>query len=91
MSNNVFGDIKDKRLIVAKGILFCFLGLLAIVFNLLVDNIYLRLFTALISIWAFCRFYYFLFYALERYVNPGLKYSGLFAIITSLFKKRQQL
>jgi hypothetical protein len=89
MSNNLFGDIKDKRLIVAKGILFCLLGLVAIAFNLLLENIYLRLFTAAISIWSFCRFYYFLFYALHNYVNPELKYSGLFAVMTSLLKKRK--
>ena len=28
-------------------------------------------------IWCFCRFYYFAFYVIERYVDPGYKFSGL--------------
>jgi hypothetical protein len=28
-------------------------------------------------IWSFCRAYYFSFYVLERYVDPGFKFAGL--------------
>ena len=33
------------------------------------------------AVWASCRFYYFLFYVLERYVDPRLRYSGVFSLL----------
>jgi hypothetical protein len=32
-----------------------------------------------ICIWSFCRFYYFAFYVIERYVDPSYRFSGLFS------------
>ena len=33
-----------------------------------------------IAVWSFCRFYYFGFYVLERYVDPVYKFSGLISM-----------
>lgn len=30
-----------------------------------------------IAIWSFCRFYYFVFYVIQHYVDPGFRYAGL--------------
>ena len=35
-------------------------------------------------VWSACRFYYFLFYVLEKYVNPELRYAGLVAFARGL-------
>jgi hypothetical protein len=40
-------------------------------------------------VWSSCRFYYFLFYVLEKYVDPGLRYAGLFALMAALWRKRR--
>ena len=37
-------------------------------------------------IWSFCRAYYFAFYVLERYVEPGFKFSGLGSLLAHLWK-----
>ena len=30
-----------------------------------------------VAIWAFCRAYYFAFYVIELYVDPGQRFAGL--------------
>ncbi len=40
----------------------------------------------LILIWASARSYYFLFYVLEKYVDPKLKYTGLIDLVKNLRK-----
>ena len=34
-----------------------------------------------IAVWAFCRAYYFAFYVVERYVDPGYRFSGLVSFL----------
>ena len=41
-----------------------------------------------IAVWAFCRAYYFAFYVVERYVDPGYRFSGLASFARYLWKKR---
>jgi hypothetical protein len=37
-----------------------------------------------ILVWSACRFYYFLFYVLEAYVDPTFKYAGILALLRAL-------
>lgn len=39
-------------------------------------------------VWAACRFYYFTFYALERYVDSSLRYAGIIALVRTILAKR---
>jgi hypothetical protein len=41
-----------------------------------------------LAIWSFCRLYYFAFYVIEKYVDPGYKFSGLFSFVKYLLKRR---
>ena len=70
-------DIKNPKILKAKGLLFLLLGLMAA--GLLLYEIFsLRvLFLLVVVIWAFCRFYYFAFYVLHHYVDSNFKYAGL--------------
>ena len=81
-------DLSSKRLIVAKGIMFFALaGITATL--LLLEAPSLRV-AALIAIlvWASCRSYYFLFYVLQRYVDPSLRYAGLLALLGQVSRNR---
>ena len=40
-------------------------------------------------VWAACRFYYFLFYVLERYVDPKLRYAGVVALLAAARRRRR--
>jgi hypothetical protein len=78
-------DLTDKRWIVAKGILFAFLALLAGSLQLLAGlPIYQELALLLICVWASCRFYYFLFHCLQAYVDPTLKSAGVMDLLGKL-------
>jgi hypothetical protein len=70
-------DIKSPRLLYVKGALVLLTGILA---GTLVISQAPSVWTALllsIAIWGFCRAYYFAFYVIEHYVDPGYKFSGL--------------
>ena len=59
-------DIKNRAVIWTKGFLFLGLGLLASVLLVLEAPSVKVLLLLLLSVWAFCRFYYFAFYVIQR-------------------------
>ena len=81
------GDITSSRLIIFKGFLFLFAGIVA-ASVLLGENFSIRTaFLLGVAIWCFCRFYYFAFYVLERYVDPSFKFSSLWAFGVYFWKR----
>jgi hypothetical protein len=81
-------DLNDPRLMYLKAWLFLAIGLLGITGILLIAPS-LRLAALLaITIWAFCRLYYFLFYVIERYIDPQYRFAGLGAAAAYLWQKR---
>ena len=42
-----------------------------------------------LAIWSFCRFYYFAFYVIEKYVDPSYKFSGLIDFAKYLVRRRK--
>jgi hypothetical protein len=70
-------DLKSPALIYAKGFLFLFAGCIAAAL-LLLEHPTLKAAALLgLAVWSFCRFYYFAFYVIEHYVDPGYKFAGL--------------
>jgi hypothetical protein len=43
----------------------------------------------ILALWCFCRAYYFAFYVIEHYVDPGYKFSGLFSFLKYLLTRRR--
>jgi hypothetical protein len=43
-----------------------------------------------ISIWCFCRFYYFAFYVIEHYVDPSFKFAGMWDFAVYFFRGRRK-
>lgn len=81
-------DITNLRWIKFKGILFLVVGLLS--FGRIVvehPEIKLVLFLTL-TVWCFCRFYYFAFYVIEHYVDPSYRFSGLWSFARYLFSRK---
>jgi hypothetical protein len=82
-------DLKNPKAIYAKGFLFLLAGLLAS-FILVLENPSLK--TALliaIAVWCFARFYYFAFYVIEHYVDPGFRFAGLWSFARYLMRRRE--
>lgn len=44
-----------------------------------------------LCVWAFCRAYYFAFYVIEKYVDPGFKFSGLGSVVRYLMGRKKPL
>ena len=83
-------DIKSPRILKAKGILFLLLGLMSATLLLMLAPDLKVAVLLVISVWAFCRFYYFAFYVLEHYADSSFKYAGLWDLVRYLLGKRKQ-
>ena len=81
-------DLTNPNWIKLKGILFLLIGVLASVL-LLLEHPGLKIAVLLaIAIWCFCRFYYFAFYVIEHYVDPGYRFSGLWSFARYLISRK---
>ena len=82
-------DIKNPRLLYAKGALFVLGGIMAVAL-ILAEQPSLKVGLLLgIAIWCFARAYYFAFYVIERYVDPSYKFAGLWSFVRYLFRSRK--
>ena len=81
-------DLSNPFWIKLKGLLFLFIGIAAAVLVFL-DSPTLKTGALLaVAIWGFCRFYYFAFYVIEKYVDPACKFSGLISFARYLLRRR---
>ena len=81
-------NIKNRKLLWLKGCLFLLIGVASSTL-LFFEAPTLRggLLLAL-TIWGFCRAYYFAFYVIERYIDPNYRFSGLISFIAYTLQKR---
>ncbi len=82
-------DITDPRLLYAKGCLFLVAGSLASALILAEQpSVWVAALLA-VAVWSFARAYYFAFYVVEHYADPGYKFAGLWAFARYLLAKRR--
>ena len=83
-------DLTNPVWIKLKGALFLGLGLLSSAL-LIFEHPELRVILLLaLSVWCFCRFYYFAFYVIEHYVDSGYRFSGLGSFLAYLWSRRRR-
>ena len=82
-------DIKTPWVIHAKGALFVLLGILAAVLLFAEVPTIKTAVLICITVWAFCRFYYYLFYVIDRYLGRDKPFSGLFDVVKFLLRGNQ--
>jgi uncharacterized RDD family membrane protein YckC len=84
-------DLTNPTLLYAKGALFLVTGLFAAVL-LLLEHPTLKVALLLaLSVWSFARAYYFAFYVVERYIDPGYRFAGLTSLARHLLRRRGRL
>jgi hypothetical protein len=83
------GDLKNPKLIYAKGVLFVILGILAGGALLLLHPGWREAALLAIAVWSFARAYYFAFYVIEHYIDPSFKFAGLGAFFVYLCRSRR--
>ncbi len=83
-------ELTNPGWIKLKGFLFLLIGIISLLL-LIFENPSLKIIVLLaITIWCFCRFYYFAFYVIEHYVDPGYRFSGLWSFVVYLVSKRNR-
>ncbi len=83
-------DLTSPRLMWIKAGLFAFLGGLAALL-LIVESPSLRTGVLLATcVWACCRAYYFAFYVVQHYADPGYRYAGLVDFARYAWRRRSQ-
>jgi len=82
-------DIQSPTLLKVKGGLFLFLGMFSGALLLLPQFSWQSLALLVLTIWSFCRAYYFCFYVLQHYVDPRFRYAGLGSALRFLIQRRR--
>jgi hypothetical protein len=77
-------DLTNPRWIKFKGFLFLLLGFFAAALILIEHPDWRMAMLLGVAIWSFCRFYYFAFYVIEKYVDPGFRFAGLSSFVRYL-------
>lgn len=70
-------DLRSPSAIWFKGGLFVVLGLLSAFLLIAQMQSFTSAILLLICVWSFCRAYYFAFYVIQHYVDPGFQFAGL--------------
>ncbi len=81
-------DIKNPKLIYFKGFLFLVTGFVSAALLLLLAPSFRVAILFAISVWCFCRFYYFAFYVIQHYVDADFRFSGLIDFIKYVISQR---
>jgi hypothetical protein len=82
-------ELTSPGWIIVKGILFLLLGLLSSALLILDHPASRAIALLLLTIWCFCRFYYFAFYVVEHYVDANYRFSGLLSLVRQVVSKRR--
>lgn len=83
------GDLKSAGWIYLKG--FLFLGILILsVALILVESFSWKLCGLLcLAVWSSARLYYFMFYVIEKYVDPSYKFAGILSFVRYLCQRNK--
>jgi hypothetical protein len=81
-------DIQNPKILYFKAGLFIITGLLASA-GILMAAPSIRVAALLaIAIWSFARAYYFAFYVIQHYADPGYRFAGLWSFFRYVTKRR---
>jgi hypothetical protein len=80
-------DLSNPFWIKLKGLLFLFIGIAAVVLLFLHNPTIKTAVLLAVAVWSCCRFYYFAFYVIEKYVDPAYKFSGLISFARYWFRR----
>lgn len=72
-------DIKSPTLLYLKGGMMLAVGVLASGLLIAEHSDWKTVVLLAIAVWGFCRAYYFAFYVIQQYIDPGYRYAGLIA------------
>lgn len=81
-------DINNPKLIYLKGILFLLILITSVNLILIKTKSWLIGLLLLLVIWSSARFYYFMFYVIEKYVDSNYKFGSIWHFLRYLISNR---
>jgi len=81
-------DIKNRKLLYLKGFLFLFGCVISSTLLFLEKPTIKTVVLLFVALWCAARFYYFMFYVIESYMEGEYKYSGIYSLLRHLLKKK---
>jgi len=84
-------DLKSAKLMALKAALLLALGILSAVMLFSQAPSWKVVVLLVVTVWAFCRAYYFAFYVIERYVDSRYRFSGLLSFLRYLFRRKKDV
>ncbi|MDX2010839.1 MAG: hypothetical protein SFW67_11630 [Myxococcaceae bacterium] len=82
------GDLQNPRWMYVKAVLFVVGGVLGSA-SILLESPRLKTAALLaLTVWCFSRAYFFVFYVIERWIDPGFRFSGLVDFAQWLVRRR---
>ena len=84
----IMKDIKNPKLIYFKAGLFLLIGVASAVLLWTETPTWWAVLLLALTVWGFCRAYYFAFYVIERYVDPTYRFSGLMSFVRYLLRTK---
>ena len=82
------GDLNSRFLILLKGLLFLGIALICGALLIAQSPEFKTVLLVALLVWSASRFYYFLFYVLEKYVDPTMRYAGLLDLLLGMRQRR---
>lgn len=79
-------DLTSSKAILLKGWLFLAVAILGSALLLLIVPRWDVVALVAITVWSSCRFYYFMFYVITRYIDPDYRFAGLGSAIRYSFR-----
>ena len=70
-------DLTSSKWIYTKGILFLLISMISLLLIIIQVPRWDIFALLMLCVWASCRTYYFAFYVIQNYVDPGFRFSGL--------------
>jgi hypothetical protein len=81
-------DLTGSRAIFFKGWLFLILGVFAGGTLIAMNPTFQYSALLAITVWAFCRWYFFMFYVVEHYVDSGYRFASIGSFLRYLWRRR---
>ena len=81
-------DLQNPKWMWLKAVLLLLIGLMAGGLLLVQSPGWMNAVLLVLCVWGFCRAYYFAFYVIQHYVEPGFRFSGLLDFVRHFLRKR---
>ena len=83
-------DITNPRVLYLKAALFLLGGVMAAALVVLEEPSVRIAVLLAVTVWCFARAYYFAFYVVEHYIDPGYRFAGLWSFARYVLARRRR-